>query len=180
MNVDVSLVSVECFYYKCKFLAHEQLKPILLEQINNSQTEEYKFHRSVSKVDWTSSALQDREWVKIISEPLISYMDVIGHVAGYKEVAIHDIWFQQYKKLDIHPWHVHGQQFVGVYYLELEKNSPKTEYIVPNGKHVMQFDITEGDIVVFPSSLVHRAPLVESDNRKTIISWNFNFTHPVV
>ena len=94
MNVDVSLFPIQSFYYKCKFLAHEELKPLLLKEINNSQKDEYEFHPTVSKVDWPSGAVKDREWVKLIHDPLTSYMDIIGHVAGYKEVTICDLWFQ--------------------------------------------------------------------------------------
>ena len=35
-------------------------------------------------------------------------------------------------------------------------------------------DVNEGDIVMFPSMTPHRAPKVENDIRKTIVSFNFN------
>ena len=35
-------------------------------------------------------------------------------------------------------------------------------------------DVDEGDVVMFPSMTPHRAPKVENDIRKTIVSFNFN------
>lgn len=178
MNVDVSLFPIKSFYYKCKFIDHEKIKPLLLKDISDFKTEEYHHHPTISKVDWMSST-KDREWVKTIYEPILSYMTVIGHAAGYKTPMITDMWFQQYKKSDTHDWHIHGQQFVGVYYVELNQDSPKTEYIEYPGD-IKTFNICEGDIVVFPSSIIHRAPLINDDNVKTIISWNFNFNKPTI
>ena len=36
-------------------------------------------------------------------------------------------------------------------------------------------DAKEGDIVIFPSFIIHRAPKVQSDTRKTIVSFNLEF-----
>ena len=34
--------------------------------------------------------------------------------------------------------------------------------------------VSEGDVVIFPAMTPHQAPMVKSDGRKTIISYNFN------
>jgi hypothetical protein len=177
MNIDISITPLQMFYCKCKFDAHHLLREQLLEQIQNT---EFNKIPTVSKVDWQVSKDREREWVKTIFPALSSYSAVMGQAAGYKDVLMEDIWFQQYVKTDIHPWHVHGQQFVGVYYLELQDSSPRTEYIEPLTDKIVKFDVEEGDIVIFPSSLTHRAPLIQDDNRKTIISWNFNFNEPIL
>jgi hypothetical protein len=36
-------------------------------------------------------------------------------------------------------------------------------------------DIKEGDVLIFPSNLVHRAPKIKNNLRKTIISFNIDF-----
>ena len=54
-------------------------------------------------------------------------------------------------------------------------DTPKTEYIDPFTNDVCELDVQEGDVVAFPSFLVHRAPPNKIDTSKTIISFNFNF-----
>ena len=91
------------------------------------------------------------------------------------------MWFQQYANGSQHGWHIHGDHMTAVYYLDLPKDSPKTEWINPMDNTVNQFDVEEGDIIIFPSWIVHRAPINESNNMKTIISWNFNLdNHPAI
>jgi hypothetical protein len=61
-----------------------------------------------------------------------------------------------------------------VYYLDFPKDSSKTEWIDPMDITVHQFDVEEGDIITFPSWIIHRAPENKSNDIKTIISWNSN------
>ena len=55
-------------------------------------------------------------------------------------------------------------------------DTPKTELI---GQYDINKKITveakEGDIVIFPSFIIHRGLKVYSDSRKTIISFNLEF-----
>ena len=44
-----------------------------------------------------------------------------------------------------------------------------------NIKRKITVDAKEGDIVIFPSFINHRAPKMQSDTRKTIISFNLQF-----
>jgi len=63
-----------------------------------------------------------------------------------------------------------------VYYLELPDNAPKTELIDQyNINKKITVDAKEGDIVIFPSFVIHRAPKMLTDDRKTIISFNLEF-----
>ena len=39
----------------------------------------------------------------------------------------------------------------------------------------MNLNCEEGDIVMFPSFMIHRAPPVQNDKTKTIISFNIEF-----
>ena len=84
------------------------------------------------------------------------------------------MWFQQYEKNSFHEWHTHTQcQWSSVYYLEFPKGSPRTVFVNPiNNTDTFDVDTEEGDIITFPSFIVHSAPKVESNKRKTIISFN--------
>jgi predicted 2-oxoglutarate/Fe(II)-dependent dioxygenase YbiX len=86
------------------------------------------------------------------------------------------MWFQQYVINDKHGWHTHAENYTGVYYLEMPEEAPKTELIDQyNINKKITIDAKEGDIVIFPSFIIHRAPKVQSDTRKTIISFNLEF-----
>ncbi len=95
-----------------------------------------------------------------------------------KDFHIRAMWFQQYGKNGTHGWHVHEQNYTGVYYLELPKSAPLTELIDPtNIKNRFKIKAKEGDIVLFPSFVIHRSGKMKTKNRKTIVSFNLEFQH---
>jgi predicted 2-oxoglutarate/Fe(II)-dependent dioxygenase YbiX len=87
------------------------------------------------------------------------------------------MWYQQYIQNDTHTWHIHGENYTGVYYLELPKDSPKTELIdqLDLNKKI-SIEAIEGDVIIFPSFIIHRSPKITNNLKKTIISFNLNFT----
>lgn len=176
MNIDVKIYPITCAYSSVSMLEHKMVKETLLPMIDEQLFD--TSHPTIKKVDWHSSKDFDRPWVNFIKPIIQNYMTIMGNALGYENVEITDIWFQQYNDGDRHNWHVHGQQMVGVYYLELPEDAPKTELISPflhKDKYVP--DVKEGDILVFPSEIVHRAPAV-GVSRKTILSWNFFYAQP--
>ena len=92
---------------------------------------------------------------------------------GFSYMDLQEMRFQRDNKNDEHGNHLHLVNFSGVYYLAFDKSSHTTEFIHPLTRKVEKIKAKEGDIVVFPSFLNHRAPLMKSDKSKTIISWNF-------
>jgi hypothetical protein len=128
----------------------------------------------VDKLDWGDSKNVDRPWVRLFAPILQHRLVQMMHQVGYKDVNIENLWFQQYVKNDIHNWHIHGSTWVGVYYLEMDPRSPITELMDPmTQKTKIVPNLVEGDIIVFPSHVIHRAPRISSDIRKTIISFNY-------
>ena len=93
----------------------------------------------------------------------------------YKDVQIRCFFYQQYQKEQYHGWHLHDCHYSGVYYLDMPVDTPKTQYIDPFTNDICEFDVKEGDVIAFPSFLVHRAPINTTEVSKTIISFNFNF-----
>jgi hypothetical protein len=178
MNIDISKYPISVFYSKVSVLEHSQFKEKILGLIDE-YPEEIEGSKYFSKLDWKSSKDPEREWTKLASGFINSYNNVIGHGTGYSDPVIIDIWFQQYKKMNRHPWHIHGGQFVGVYYVELPEDAPKTQ-LVPSWDHsqIIDVDVKEGDILIFPSMLIHQAPTINTDTRKTIISWNLVYENP--
>ena len=83
------------------------------------------------------------------------------------------IWYQQYLEGNTHEWHIHGNHFTGVYYLEYSKGNGKTEICSPYSMRTVKLTPKEGDIIIFPAHWIHRA-LPNNKKRKTIISFNFD------
>ena len=163
-------------YVISKFKYHNELKNELLELIDKAEYEHVvqpNAEVDITKTDWFLAKNADRPWVKILHDRLIEQMKEIYSFMGYDDFILDDLWFQQYQKSSGHGWHAHGSTFTNVYYLELPKETPKTEMISPfDQTSKFQFDVEEGDILAFPSYVLHRAPVNTSNVRKTIISYN--------
>ena len=76
-----------------------------------------------------------------------------------------------------HGWHTHAQNYTGVYYVKFSNKDAKTELIDPfsQDKKII-INAKEGDIVIFPSYVIHRATEQKENSEKIIISFNINFT----
>ena len=155
---------------KSKFKKHSKLKQSLLDLINTQETGSLKqfdsyYDDSISRVDWDRRSDFQREWVKLINEDLINNFDNQVKKKGLKNIRLIHLWFQQYFKGDTHGWHVHGNNFTGVYYLEFSKCAPRTQIIEPISKRLIEIEAKEGEIVIFPSVYIHRASKSKSKKR---------------
>ena len=135
---------------------------------------------SFYKLDWKEATDFNRPWVKYFLSFFKNELIEIKNELYYEECHLKEIWFQQYEEHNGHSWHTHGENFTGVYYVELSKQSPKTQIVNPfDGHTVYELDIEEGDIVVFPSFTLHRAPILNNNIKKTIISFNINLLNGI-
>ena len=127
----------------------------------------------IDYLDWQKSTDMDRKWVKFI-KPLLEkhFLNCIKNLK-LNTVHIRNLWFQKYKKDGVHNWHIHGNNYTGVYYLKFPKHSTKTQLV--NKQKILEIDAEEGDIVIFPSFVVHRSPKITEDIEKIIISFNLDF-----
>jgi len=89
------------------------------------------------------------------------------------EINVPIMWFHQMYKGDYDNWHNHiGCQYVGVYFIDLPEGE-QTELMDFEG-NVMQPEVKEGQLLIFPSGYLHRSPPRVKEGEKTIISFNFN------
>ena len=152
--------------------SHNDIKETLLNLINTQFSETDKNESdSVTRLDWTQSEDFDREWVKYFMPHFKTTYQKLVNELGYKSFALTGMWFQQYEHNDVHEWHIHSDNYTGVYYLEMP-NPVKTQ--IYDGE-VKDLPVAEGDLVIFPSCAIHRAPVNVAKTRKTIISFNVNF-----
>ena len=91
-----------------------------------------------------------------------------------------EMWYQKYYNMVEHKTHCHG--FTGwssIIYVEFDpKVHQSTRFFSPFRQpwdcdvEVFQPKVKEGDMILFPSSLLHEAPVSRTDTRRTIISYN--------
>ena len=179
--------NLNIYYYVIKMQNHNTHKKILLNYFNNKILSNRQFGLnknnqninidSIYNYDYKDSTNFDREWVIYIKKYIQEILFNLTNYIPYKNAIIMNMWFQQYKKNDKHSWHLHhGCTYSGVYYVECQKENI-TEYLdfLDIGNPI-KFNAEEGDVVIFPSLLLHRSPPIESDVLKTIISFNFDYT----
>lgn len=161
-----------CYVVK-EFKPHLEFKEKLLETIEHEVIFGFKNETSNIKTDWGSYITKKRKYYSLIEEQLQIHMNDVYKELGYNYGVIHNAWFQQYYQSGKHGWHTHlACQWTSVYYLELPDSAPRTEMKHPYTRETFTVDVNEGDILTFPSLILHRAPEVFSDTRKTIISFN--------
>jgi len=157
------------------FTKHSFLKEKLLDLINSSHAEslvDMQGYDRISKVDWDQKDDWSRKWVQLLLPTLQEYFNAEIKKLGISDTKLSALWFQQYLKNDRHGWHIHGDTFTGVYYLEFDSKSPSTEILEPITNKPINLKIKEGDIIIFPSLVIHRAIENKTSTRKTIISFN--------
>ena len=124
----------------------------------------------------SSSAQYEPIFLSMISPYLKQFLKR----ADYKFTEVSRVWTQRYSKGDYHAPHDHGPEgFACVFYAQLDPEIHlPTEFIQPWIPHTGNRDmespdnVVEGDLVIFPSNLMHMAPPHMSDKYRTIISFN--------
>jgi hypothetical protein len=170
--------NINCPIIITPFKQHSILKNKLLLEIEKSAGNSIVDKEdNITRTDWNIDKSIPRTYLKILSQPLIEHLKKSYESIGMLGFEIHNFWYQQYVKDSTHAWHNHqAAQYTNIYYLELPNTAPKTEIINPtNPADIITLDVKEGDIVSFPSFIFHRSPVVQSDTRKTIISFNVSF-----
>ena len=172
---------LDCAYVISKFEFHDELKSSLLDLIRDSNFESPKNIRAevdITRTDWKYSSDMSRSWVQYLARPLMDQLLPMYQELGFDGFKINEIWYQQYSKTSQHGWHTHSSNFTNVYYLDLPKDSPKTKLVNGyNQSEVIELDVEEGDMVIFPSFIIHSAPPNLSNHQKTIISYNVDATY---
>lgn len=111
-----------------------------------------------------------RTYSKLMNQLLYPYITELAESYGLKYRDGNKYWFQQYLQASDFGWHDHNGHFAAVYYLELPEMTEATEFL-----NYGQFNVKEGDVIFFPTFLVHRSPMIKSNKRKTIIATNLYF-----
>jgi len=160
--------------------SHKQIKARLLFDILTTQKYtnviDENDNTNITRCDWNGfSRDKDRPWVQTFMPHLTEHLSRWIELLDYKSFIVRDLWFQQYAAGSEHDWHIHSCNWTGVYFLDMPVDSLKTLFKDPmNPDIINQFEVTEGDILIFPSFVIHKAPINQDVQIKTIISWNMD------
>ena len=154
------------------FTKHDEVKESLLAGIEQAEVnEKYKIFNAITRTDW--AVKQQSDYFNLIKSDVTALLNASFEKFGLRVEPVQH-WFQQYLRHDTHPWHTHGAcNLSSVYYLELPQ-ATATEFIDPISQQIIKFDVKEGDVITFPSLLVHRSPVNRTNQRKTVIAINSN------
>lgn len=167
------------YIIKQRITLHDQYKEKLLKEISNQKQTWFNKNTgsNVTNTDWSNSYDMERPYVKtfidiIVKGKHLRYTDKHNHINS----KIHNVWYSQYYKNDIHNWHTHSEcQFTNIYYLELGDTNQGTEIYDGFENKRYDYDLSEGDMLTMPSFLPHRSKPMVSDVRKTVIVFNSSF-----
>jgi len=162
--------------YVDRFYMHDELKDQLLDSLSCAEADEERIDDSITKTDWNINLpLGVPQYQQLLLPHILAQAQQTFNRGSALQLT--DMWFQQYHKGDTHGWHVHDScHWANVYFLELPSSDMKTQ-ILDLDRNEIVYEAQEGDIVSFPSMLLHRSKPNLSLDRKTVIAYNLNFTH---
>lgn len=156
-----------------KFKNHLELKDKLIYLINKTSAD--LFDNENNKVITDYEKDEDFEYKKVVVPYLLKEIENVLSLSSDLLTKPKQVWFQQYRKDHFHSWHTHDNvQFGLIYFLKMKNNNYKTQFKQLNGDKI-DYNSNEGDVVIFPSYLPHRSPIIDIDREeKIIIGMNFN------
>lgn len=132
--------------------------------------EEQQPHVAYKKIFLDAAKDKLHEFAKLHIQP-----DITG--LSYKHNIMH-MWYHQMQRSDYINWDNHQYcQWSAVYFIEIPDKKYITEFLDPHTQKVIQPDASVGDMIIFPSWLLHRAPKMLTDQRKSIIAWNMDVSY---
>lgn len=160
-----------------KMRSHSEVKNNILNFISNDGaggilSADEKIHKS----DYHLSH-QKREWLDIFYREVKPCMEDVREELGLNSWSIHQAWYQWYERGDFHKRHIHPCcSFTAVYFLKLPDVSIKTKLYADSGSIAVNMpEISEGDVLFFPSAIMHESPPNKFDDSKIVVAFNCDF-----
>ena len=138
-------------------------------------------YKKDSIIDFSDFGVEgEKAYQKKFFSMITPYLSDFRTNSEYKFGGIVEVWCQRYFKNNYHPPHDHGPiGYSAVFYAKLdEKVHSSTVFFAPfqsvdggSGRE-QSIMVSEGDLIIFPSNLLHMAPAHQSDKERIIISFN--------
>jgi hypothetical protein len=144
---------------------------LFLEYIENDKIS--TSYNNVTKTNWKTNNSAEKDLQLIFDNFL--YED-IKNVLG-KDFKIKDTWYQLYgsntnSKHIIHNHLSFGCDYVVIYYLKLKDKKLTTQFFIDD--ETIQPEMEEGDLIIFPSNILHSSPKNDTNYDKIILSVNID------
>lgn len=128
---------------------------------------------TVSKASWENYNFQDKLsflYQKNLSSLVANSLNILE-----TKLDMNRIWYHIYDKNSSSNYHYHTHdnefcQISGIYYLKLKSKKLITNFCFDGGIKVP--DVSEGDLILFDSSLPHNSPPNNTKSDKIIIAFN--------
>ena len=166
------------YYYVNNVKRHYKRKDAILDDIAKMSIEaSTSDFENISNLDYRRPDNVKRNYERNFLDLITPYVAEIGNRLGFIKYHIHSFWFQQYTESNYHGWHNHHScNFTNVYFLELPEEEFATQlYDIQTNKIIEIQNITEGSLLTFPGHYIHRSPILNSSQRKSIISFNTSY-----
>ena len=161
-------------YVHGKLKTHSEIKDELIKLIKESPS-----HSLIDETEVVSNSDMNfkdtmRPWLPLFYEHITPYMEEFAVTFMHEFWSIHDTWFFRYKKGEYSQWHVHPHcSWTNVYFLNLPDPKLKTTFLdVKTGQEVQVAEVREGDILSFPSTIIHCSKVNKSDEEKIVVAFN--------
>jgi hypothetical protein len=169
-------------YYVTQMPYHKENKQTILDMIADvprnfqTQTPEEDNYQRITKYDFLLvNPEHNRPWVDFVKPKIIDVLRGMPNSLFWSNPVVQALWFQQYEQNDTHDWHPHaGANWAGIYYLEAPEKEHITQFVEPFTNNIYAFNAQEGDIVFFPAQIFHRSAINSTNQRKTVIAFNFD------
>jgi len=132
--------------------------------------------QQISNSDWHLDSGYLRPYFQIIEEQLAIVCNKVSKKTDLNGLFVKNYWFQQYERGDYHSWHNHGDSaYSGIYYVELPDSNTATTFRTMGRE--FQIEVSEGDLLIFPSCFSHCSKPNRTGKRKTIVSINLGINN---
>ena len=170
--------------WKYSLPGHSKIKSKILNIIQDYNQINY-CPDPITKTDYydgSSYDINNKKYLQLFFEESKSLYESITNHYWVKDLIPINAWFQQYCLNDTHKWHIHGGSNISiVYFVELDDSKYSTEFINSEENKIFQIEDTrEGDVIIFPSHVLHRSPPLNRSKRKTCISMNIELQSPKI
>jgi hypothetical protein len=160
-------------FFKYEVRDHDKIKNTLLDSINKNTNSLKDNNQSIYNSDWNQNLNVDYSLLNIHVDNLCWIINSNYYKREILNKENATVWFQQYAKNDFHDWHVHSNAlYSAVYFLDVDDNTPTTTFRVKDD--IIEHEVKEGEIIVFPSSILHCSKPNKSEKLKTVIAFNLN------
>jgi hypothetical protein len=164
-------------YFVIEYPNHEKNKQLVLDMVNSAEGQS-------QEDDWTKVSMTDlgintnrlyfdrviHEEFQALFENFHKWFSRENGVPDWQRVT-YDFWYMQYEKGDYVKWHNHPLSTLSaVYFLDLKDNKDAVSFKTLDGSFHIP-NVKEGDILIFPSLMVHSTMCVSEEGKTSI---NFN------